>query len=252
MSYVRGMQSLGRVVLAALLGGVACGGATELTCGDGTVARDGECIVDESHGSGGGSVGSLRCGAGTVERNGECVVAAPEVGGSAGNPAAAGSGGSAGASGAGTSGSAAEAGSPSTVDLPAGATADEVAKASEYCEETESGIIAMPDGTMVKELLVGRWLLCGGSVLFGRNDTAGIRFESNGTWSFMLAGEDEGLVDGQGFDNTGGWNVLDTGQTNLDRAGGGGDGTFPVFATTPPKLRVSSMIGMSTYASLDR
>jgi hypothetical protein len=246
------MQTLSSVVLAALFGGVACGGATELTCGEDTVARDGECIVDEAAIAEGGSEGSLRCGAGTVERNGECVVAKPpNTSGSAGTPATGGSGGTAGSTGAGTSGSTAEGGGPSAVDLPPGATADEVAKAQEYCEQAESGVIAMPDGAMVQQRLVGRWLLCEGSVLFGRNDTAGIRFESNGTWSFMLQGEADELVDGQGFDDTGGWNVLDTGQTNLDRAGGGGDGIFLSFATTPPKVRFSSMIGMSTYASLD-
>jgi hypothetical protein len=61
-----------------------------------------------------------------------------------------------------------------------------------------------------------------------------------------------------GFDYAGTWSVVDTTavngpgvfQLNLDLPGGG-NGAFITFATAPPKMRLSWMLGLSDYASLD-
>jgi hypothetical protein len=138
-------------------------------------------------------------------------------------------------------------------------TVEEVERAEAYCSAFESGVVGITTQAELESRLVGRWLYCAGDVVFGRADTAGIRLDMDGTFRFLLHGDDGEVVDGQGFDNMGRYSVLDTSdfngpgsfQVDLDLTGIGGNAVFPVFATDPPKMRFSHMLGHTDYASLE-
>lgn len=71
----------------------------QVTCGEGTVFRDGRCVSPEMAGGGsggggaGGAPGGVRCGPGTVERDGLCLPDGQPVGGGGGGGAGGGAGG---------------------------------------------------------------------------------------------------------------------------------------------------------------
>src|SRR5262245_13130273 len=135
---------------SALLGLTACGGSSRLSCGEGT-----------------------------VERNGECVPETSSDGGTAGTNAAGGSGPATGGSGPTTGGS-----GPATGGAPPGASAEEVERARAMCPTPEEGIAVTPSQAAFEAMLVGRWLYCDGPIVFGRVDAAGIRFDGDGSFAF--------------------------------------------------------------------
>jgi hypothetical protein len=203
-----------------------------LTCGEGTIERDGQCVVAEATPdpvNTGGSSGTG--GSGTI------------TGGSTGTGEAGGTGGSAGGP-----------------ILPPGATSDEVGEADVLCRLAEDGASSITTLVELRAHFVGRWLHCAGPVIFGREDAAGLRIDADGTFRFLFEEPDAGLVDGVGFDNVGVWSVIDVSdvngdgpnafQVNLDIPGIGGNAVFPVFATAPPKMRLATMLGPSDYAAL--
>jgi len=160
-------------------------------------------------------------------------------------------------------------GAPRTADATAGeidsalgvaaATPGEVDGASALCGVSEDGTEPIADMEALTSHLVGRWLWCSGVRLFSREDVSGIRIDADQTWRFLLPGPDGGFVEGAGFDNAGTWSVTDIPgnsgatrfQVNLDSTGIGGIGAFPYFATAPAKMRLSTMVGVCDYASLD-
>jgi hypothetical protein len=132
-----------------------------------------------------------------------------------------------------------------------------VEDAEALCELPEAGIIDVTSVEALESLLVGRWLRCGGAMLFGREDP-GIRFDADHTWHFLQSADDGGMVSGQGFDNFGTWSVLDVSdfngpgpnafQVDLELTGVGGNGLFMTFATEPLKMRWSTMLGAIDFA----
>jgi hypothetical protein len=192
----------------------------------------------------------LHCGEGTTERDGECVVAdEPRVSNGGGGTGARG-----GASST-TGGANGTGGSPNEPPPPPGATADEVDGAAALCDVPEAGVAAVTSVEELEAHLAGRWLHCDGPVVFVRDDTAGIRFDRDGTFKFLIEGSEGELVDGVGFDDTGTWTVLDNGpgqyQVNIQLSGAGYNPAFFVFATEPAKMRLQWMLGNTDYAALD-
>jgi hypothetical protein len=207
-------------------------------------------LVITALGCGGSS--RLTCGEGTEERNGVCVVVTDPSGGSGGT-------GGVGAGGSGGSGNNGGTGGGDVPSAPPVSTIEEVERAEAYCSAFEGGVAPVTTKAELESRLVGRWLYCAGDVVFGRADTAGIRLDRDGTFRFLLDGNDGEVVDGQGFDNMGRYSVLDTSgfngpgsfQVDLELTGIGGNAVFPVFATDPPKVRFSHMLGHTDYASLE-
>jgi hypothetical protein len=213
-------------------------------------------LVFAALGCGGSS--RLRCGEGTEERNGVCVLPIGPSGASSGTGGV-GAGGSGASGGTGNSGGDGAAGGGDMPSTPPVSTTEEVERAEAYCSTFEGGVVEVTTKAELESRLVGRWLYCAGEVVFGRADTAGIRLDSDGTFRFLLHGNDGEVVDGQGFDNMGRYAVLDTSSVNgpgsfqldLELTGIGGSAVFPVFATDPPKMRFSHMVGHTDYASLE-
>ncbi len=224
---------------SVLLALTACGGSSRLTCGEGTVERDGECVPARSSNGGSGGVDPSSGGTDSATGGSEPATGGTATATGGGGPATGGSG-------------------PATGDAPPGATAEEVDRARAICPDPEEGVAATPTQAEFEALLVGRWLHCAGPVVFAREDTAGLRFDSDGSFAFLVNGEDGALRDGAGFDYVGTWELIDTSdfngpgvfQLNLDMPGGGNP-AFLTFATAPPKMRLSWTLGNSDYASLD-
>ncbi len=138
-------------------------------------------------------------------------------------------------------------------------TSNDVARVTAICGQPEAGVEPTPTAAAVEAALVGAWLYCSGARIFSRSDVAGLRFDQDRSWRFLLPDSGGGLVGGTGFNNVGSWSIVDTTamngpgvfQVNLDLPGLGGNAVFPVFATTPPKMRLSTMMGYIDYAALD-
>jgi len=223
----------------------ACGGSSRLRCGEGTEERRGECVAVGNETGGTGTGGTETGGRGGSESQGGTATggAGAAQGGASG--ASNQQGGSAGTAGAG-------AGGATPQDPPEDPTPDEVAVAQERCALPESGIVPVSDIPTLESLLIGRWLRCdGGAMFFGREDP-GIRFDADYGFAFFQPVDDGGLASGQGFDHVGTWVVIDnfngtTFQTNL-RVAAGENFVFPIFATDPPKMRLSTMLGTIDFA----
>ena len=119
---------------------------------------------------------------------------------------------------------------------------------NEACAAVENGIEPTPTERRFVELFVGIWSLCNTPSVFGSDD-AGLEIAADGHWWKLADDLAGGLTRAEGWGNEGTWAVLDTSvmngpghyQLNLAIDGSGTVTSQPVFATTPPKMRLNNM-----------
>jgi len=124
------------------------------------------------------------------------------------------------------------------------------------CMQQESGLFLADTQAQFESLMTRAWLRCDGSPMFARYDTRGFQLSDDGTWRFLLA-DGDGLVRGQGFENEGTWEVIDTtdgngaGYYQLNLSLARGENFYhPTFSTTPEKIYMPSMGGDGEYVLL--
>ncbi|MCU0659488.1 MAG: hypothetical protein MUF64_30760 [Polyangiaceae bacterium] len=104
-----------------------------------------------------------------------------------------------------------------------------------------------------REAITGVWTLCSSESVFcsaklGKALERGLEIETGGRW-YKLYEQDGKLVRGQGFDQQGTWEVIDTSmmngpgvyQLNLNIDGGGSVVLLPAIAIGPRKMRLNNM-----------
>jgi hypothetical protein len=115
------------------------------------------------------------------------------------------------------------------------------------CSQTERGVLATPTQQAFIKDVVGDWLLCGTTSVFGTNEQ-GLEISPDGSWSKLTLNPAGRPVAMRGWGNQGAWSVVDTSamngpgtyQLNLKIDGEGTVITLPVFSSGPPKMRLSN------------
>ena len=112
------------------------------------------------------------------------------------------------------------------------------------CAAPESNILG-PVATIgeLHALLLGEWLLCGATSVFGSKDEIGIELIADGQWFKLYPDGNGGVQRGQGPDRQGTFEALDNGdavQLNLTLASGVGAITTPQFSINPRKVRLNN------------
>jgi hypothetical protein len=102
------------------------------------------------------------------------------------------------------------------------------------CATPEQQTVPLPDLATVQHLLVGNWLACDSPSFFGTDD-AGLVLGADGHWA-KLARTGVDLVEMDGRDNRGSWEILDTSSMN-------GPGHFQINLTSlAGGTRMSSVV----------
>jgi hypothetical protein len=116
------------------------------------------------------------------------------------------------------------------------------------CSQTPMGPVMTPTLDTFRKVLAARWVLCGSPSVFGNGGRdIGLEIVNDGTWYKLYPGPVGSTVRGAGFDEEGKWEVISTGsppeqpfQLNLNIFGSGTVITHPVFAATPPAMRLNN------------
>lgn len=114
--------------------------------------------------------------------------------------------------------------------------------------ECSLGEVVLPrpcDDDVLRDGLVGTWLLCTSPSVFSTTDEVGLSISSDGTWAKVFL-ESGALVPATGFEQTGTWDVAGGGGQINFRIGAGGLPTHATFAKEPRKMRIGYTT-MATY-----
>lgn len=139
---------------------------------------------------------------------------------------------------------------------------DAAAARAQLCASSPSGVRATPTREDFVAAMLGAWVSCGATSVFGTSE-AGLELTEDGRWAKLVAspGAPE-LTRAKGWNDTGTWTVLDTSsfngpgvfQLNLDIDGLGTVVTIPVFSTSSPDtMRLNNNgVWVSDYVRVPR
>jgi hypothetical protein len=127
--------------------------------------------------------------------------------------------------------------------------------AERRCDEPEGDPLPITSPADQDAQLVGAWLLCKGSVPFIPDNAAGIQFNANSTFAFLLQ-DGRSVRVGAGFDNRGNYGAIDNRHTEFSfqvnmEMPRGGNAISPTISAEPRKLFIAWMGGNSTYSLIE-
>jgi hypothetical protein len=116
--------------------------------------------------------------------------------------------------------------------------------APQTCTMAEANLIGSAASVdELRALMLGQWLLCGATSVFGSHDEIGLELVGNGEWFKLYPDGSGGVTRGQGPDRQGTFEALDNGdavQVNLTLGSGLTAITTPQFSISPRKVRLNN------------
>jgi len=131
--------------------------------------------------------------------------------------------------------------------------------AAEACLQTPEGRRTAATEAGFREMMVGNWLLCATTSVFGTTGDVGLAIYEDFHWAKLARGEGGELHVMGGWEHEGNWESIDTSemnspgtyQLNLNIDGSGTVITIPVFAEQPAVVRLNNNgVFVADYARL--
>jgi hypothetical protein len=116
------------------------------------------------------------------------------------------------------------------------------------CSMTRTGEVSTPTADAFRQHIANRWVLCGNTSIFGDNaGDIGLELLADGRWFNLFPGPSGSTVRGAGPGEEGTWVMDDVASPpeqpfaiGLDISGAGRISTHPVFAASPPYMRLDN------------